>query len=740
MVLSTPFFNFLNRCLAPWLCAAASLLWPAANAAEPLFKMPHVNAELVAARTAIRAGETLTIALRLQHQPQWHTYWRNPGDSGLPTAVDWQIPAGAKMGAIEWPAPKRLPVGPLVNYGYEGELLLPVQFSAPAKVAAGSTLTLRAQARWLVCKDICVPESAALTLQLPVVDATTEPGATAQWPALERIAAQQPQPLDASAWAAELQHAGRQLLLTLTRKASAGAASAAVAATPLVPPSLEVFPYDERVIEPARHEVFRTPQGYAIRLALADAAAPPPVFSGVAVAAGVASPWGAGKPLAAEFNATVRSVASIVLPPGAVAMTLPVDANKASPEAVASSGVLAALTLAVVGGLVLNLMPCVFPVLSIKLLSLAQHDLAPAVRRQHALLYSAGVVLTFLALAGVLLVLQAGGRALGWGFQLQEPGVVFVLALLFFAMALNLAGAFEFGLAGLQPLLALRLRHPGIDALASGVLAVVAASPCTAPFMGAAIGFAVTQPAAVALSVFAALGLGMALPYTALVLLPGWRDHLPRPGPWMLRLKQLLAFPLFATVVWLLWVLGLQAGLEGVVKALLAFIALAFVSWAAPLLPAPGWLARAGAVAALLAVGMWSWPVALPATHTQAAPAPLGQPSAASWQPYDDIALARYLAAGQPVFIDFTAAWCVSCQVNKRLVLQRTDTLAAFAQAKVVLMRADWTQQDARITAALLRLGRNGVPVYALMRPGREPLLLPEVLTLARVRNALAAP
>jgi thiol:disulfide interchange protein DsbD len=344
----------------------------------------------------------------------------------------------------------------------------------------------------------------------------------------------------------------------------------------------------------------------------------------------------------------------------------------------------------------------------------------------------------------------------GWGFQLQEPGVVFVLALLFFALGLNLMGLFELGSLLPQRLGGWRAQHPGVDAFASGALAVLAASPCTAPFMGAALGFAITQPMPLAIAVFATLGLGMAIPYILLVLMPGWRHRLPRPGPWMLRLKQALAFPMFATVIWLIWVLGLQAGIDGAAQALLALLGLAVLVWLLGLLRRPtaaariGALASVGAMAALLA---WSWPSSSATAGTsgvasgatvQAAPSSAkvvvaGDAAAGSaWLPYSDAAVSDELAQGRTVFVDFTAAWCVSCQVNKRLVLSRPDLLADFDRAHVVRMRADWTRRDAEITAALARFGRNGVPVYALLRPGQPPVLLPEILTTGIVRDALA--
>lgn len=697
--------------------------------AQPV-KTEHVTAELVTEAAAVQPGQALQIGLRLQHIPHWHTYWRNPGDSGLPTTLSWSAPEGSVFGEIHWPAPRRLPIGPLVNYGYEGELLLPLRYTAPSNAQPGSTLQLQAQANWLVCRDICIPENASLTLQLPVAAAGSPPAPSAHAALFESTAMQQARPLQG--WRSELQHAGNELLLRLDRD------EAASSANPGALPAVEVFPYTEQLVEPARHELYRTPSGYALRMSLISNAALPEVFNGIVVLQGAdaaAAPtlWGSPQ-RSAEFAAPVKEVAAIALPQGAVRIGAP------APEQLGGSGAAlglwAALLLALVGGAVLNLMPCVFPVLSIKLIGLAQQHHDPRATHVHVLAYSAGVVLSFVALAGLLLALRAAGSAVGWGFQLQEPGVVFVLALLFFAIGLNLMGVFEVGNLLPQGLASWRAKRPSADAFATGVLAVVAASPCTAPFMGAALGFAVTQSAGVALGVFAALGVGMVLPYAALALLPGWRHKLPRPGAWMLRLKQGLAFPMFATVVWLVWVLGLQAGIDGAAKLLLALVGLAFAVWLGGLLRHRAALGLVVA-AAMASVLVWSWPAAL--SPVQASVSTPGDAAASAvWQPYNEAAAQVLVDQGRPVFVDFTAAWCVSCQVNKRLVLNTASTQADFSAAKVTLMRADWTLRDAEITAALAKLGRNGVPVYVLMRPGKEPLLLPEILTGSLVRNALS--
>ena len=368
-------------------------------------------------------------------------------------------------------------------------------------------------------------------------------------------------------------------------------------------------------------------------------------------------------------------VAGILSSPGQPPVEIDVAVAPGAPAP--SIGLLAALAFAFAGGLILNLMPCVLPVLSIKVLGFAGTT-HPAAMRTHGLLYGAGVVVSFLALAGLLIALQAGGKAIGWGFQLQSPVFVAALALLFLALALNLSGAFEFRSLLPAGLANAAASNPHADAFLTGVLAVLVASPCTAPFMGAALGYALTESAAVSLSVFAALGVGMAVPYVLLAFRPQWLKHLPKPGPWMQRLKRWLAVPLYATVVWLAWVFSIQVGLAG----------------------------------------------------TQA--------GTDAWAPYSEARLAELVAQGKPVFVDFTAAWCVTCQVNKQLVLSRPETERAFARKGVVLLRADWTRQDPEITRALAALGRNGVPVYALYRQGREPKLLPEILTPEALRNALA--
>jgi thiol:disulfide interchange protein DsbD len=687
------------------LLLVAAALAPIAASPAPV-RTPHVEAELIAERTALVPGEPLTVALRLAMIPGWHTYWRNPGDSGEPTRIEWRLPAGFAAGPIEWPAPRQLPVGPLMNYGYEGEVLLLSRLTPPADLPRGRAVTLSAKASWLVCEVKCIPEEAELSLVLPAASTSGDDPRWARSIAAARAAL--PAPSGAlGGW-------------RLTARGGPGAATLAV-----VPPAgvaletLTFFPFDAGKIEPAAPQrLTRADDGY--RLTLAAAAQPVGEFTRVAGI--LVAPHGFGPEAA-------RAVTIDVPIEGAV------TAGAATPVAAPGAielGLAFALIAALGGGLLLNLMPCVLPVLSIKVLGFAGQDgAARAARRRHGFLYAAGVLASFWLLAALLLGLRSLGAELGWGFQLQSPPIVAALALFFFVLGLNLSGVFEFGQLLPGRVAAWRSGHPSLDWFLSGVLAVLVASPCTAPFMGAALGYAVGEGGARAFAVFSALGVGMALPYALLAWFPGWLKRLPRPGQWMERLKQFLAFPLYGTAVWLAWVLGLQAGIDAVTWLLVAAVLAAAAAWILGASGARGPALRA--TAALLAVAAVA--VAIPSTHTPAR-APLATADAA-WKPYSAGRIELLAAAGTPVFVDFTAAWCVTCQVNKRLVLERDDVQRAFRARGVELVRADWTRRDAEVTRALAALGRNGVPVYVLYRPGRPPLLLPEVLTRERLLAAL---
>jgi len=695
--------------------AAAPFLLALAAHAAPVVRTEHVEAQLVSDVRSAQPGKPVLVGLKLRMIPDWHTYWKNPGDSGLPTRVHWQLPPGWTAGEIHWPYPQLLPVGPLMNYGYEDDIVLLSSLTPPADAKPG-TADIKAKVEWLVCKDICVPEKGELDLALPVSGAPPEkdPRFVAH---IER--AQDMLPVQPAGWSSAAAIVGKSLVVRIT--APAGAAP---------PDKVTFFPEREELIVPAAPEkVARDGQSLTVTMQLAD---PPP--QGVTSVAGVAV-------AAAGWPGTDGRKALQVEAPIQVSLPAAAAGSIAGGAAGFDGGIggsfLAALAFAFAGGLILNLMPCVFPVLGIKVMGFVKHAHGhPSVMRAQGAMFAIGVLVSFAALAGTMLALRAGGAQLGWGFQLQSPVVVALLACLFFILALNLAGVFEWGAFAQSMTSNLGARGRYADAFLSGVLATVVATPCTAPFMGAAVGFTMTQGAGLALAVFVMLGVGMALPVFVLAFFPALLKRLPKPGAWMETFKQVLAFPLFATVAWLAWVLGAQAGNDAVLALTMGLVLIGLGAWMY------GRWAHAGArwqpvLGALLAVAglAVAWPPA-GAAHDAGAVAS----KESGWEPWSPEKVKSLLAQGRPVFVDFTAAWCVTCQVNKRVALHDAAVVKAFAARGIATLQADWTRQDPRITEALAALGRNAVPVYALYLPGEDaPRLLPEVLTpsvvLAAVEN-----
>jgi thiol:disulfide interchange protein DsbD len=690
------------------LLVALLISQPAAAQSLPRFGAPerHVEAQLLAATDAIVPGEPLTVGLKLTHQPEWHTYWQVPGDSGLPTRIEWKLPAGFSAGPIDWPHPKRLPAGPLVNFGYEGETLLVTTIQVPAELAAGTNVTLAGKAEWLECKDVCIPGDADIALTLPVKPSAGPSAAASMFSEARALV---PQPLAGVAGQATIDGTRIKVGFVLP----VGRATS----------KIEFFPTEEGRIEPAAPQVLRR-EGDAIELFLTAAQpvkADATSLSGVLVANGGPAKGG-----------WVGSIA-VPLAAGAVA---PVSAGAATGNA-ASMSLVAALGAAFLGGLILNLMPCVFPVLSLKLIGLAQHRTHSGPLAAHGIAFGVGVVLSFVLLAGLLIGLQQAGSALGWGFQLQTPWVVASLTILFFLIGLNLLGVYEFtfgsGVANTKAADSLTAKSDWRGSFGTGVLAVIVASPCTAPFMSAALGYAITQPAVIALSVFASLGVGMATPYLLLTLFPALLAKLPRPGRWMELFKQFMAFPMFATCVWLLWVLAQQVDAGGVALALGVLVAVGFATWALGLSQKGAypfrWVALAGAVLAALTFA--------PLATTEPAAAAAKSASDSGWVDYSPEKLAQLKSEGKPVFVDFTAAWCVTCQVNKRVALNTDQVVDRFTAEGIVRMKADWTNRDERITKALAEFGRNGVPLYVLYDAQGNPTVLPEILTEGTVLAAL---
>lgn len=690
----------------------------AAAQAAPIVKTEHVEAQLVSDKVAAQPGKPLLVGLKLRMAPEWHTYWKNPGDSGLPTRIQWVLPEGWKAGDIQWPYPKHLPVGPLMNYGYEDEVVLLSELTPPAGAKPGPVV-IGAKAEWLVCKDVCIPEKGELELAMPVADgeAAADPRFLAH---IER--SQRMLPAKAEGWKFESSLAGKTLMVRLTPPAGTSA-----------PQKVTFFPERELLIEPAApQKLVREGDAVRIEMKLAE-----PALKDVTSVAGVAvaqSDWPGTTRKAIEVDAPVS--ATPIAAAGAAGSGATAQPGGGSEI---GSSVWTALAFAFLGGILLNLMPCVFPVLGIKVMGFVEHAHGETrAMRVQGVIFAAGVILSFLVLAGLMLGLRAGGMQLGWGFQLQSPVVVTLLAGLFFVLALNLSGVFEWGLFAQTLTSNLSARGRYADAFVSGVLATVVATPCTAPFMGAAVGYTLTQDTSVSLAVFAALGAGMALPVLLLALNPRLLKRLPKPGAWMETFKQVLAFPLYATVAWLVWVLGAQSGNDAVLALLGGLVLLAMGAWMYGRWHHSTSLWRP-AVAILFAVAglALAWPA--PQGAGAAGQPPVAKAGELPWQEWSPERVAELTSQGKAVFVDFTAAWCVTCQVNKRVALNNDDVVKAFAARGVIPLRADWTRNDPRITETLAGLGRNAIPVYALYLPGREaPLLLPEVLTPSIVLAELA--
>jgi thiol:disulfide interchange protein DsbD len=682
----------------------AGLILAAAPPARAAAPVEPVSARLAAEASGIAPGATLWVDLHLDIAPGWHTYWRNPGDSGLPTEIAWTLPAGFTAGDIAWPMPERFVVGTLGNYGYRDAVDLLVPITAAQDVEPGNTERFEARASWLVCSEICIPGEAKMSLALPVgvIPAMPDPAKAALFAAAR---SHLPKPAE---FEARFAVTAREIRLTVPDAALAG----------LDQPTAAFFPYTENAVDAAGEPKLEHGRG-GFELVLARATGPaaklPTALDGVLAVSG--------------GGATERAVT--------------LHAASASPaiaEGSPADGIAwwEALLFALLGGIVLNLMPCVFPVLSLKLLSLAGAADRRA-QRHHAAAYALGVILSFTLLGGGLLILRAGGAAIGWGFQLQSPIVVGLLAYLLFAMGLSLSGAADFGLglAGIGDRFAGRGGLAG--AFATGILATVVATPCTAPFMSAALGFALLAPPPLALAVFVALGVGLAAPLALATLVPGMTRLLPRPGRWMVLFKQLLAFPLYGTVAWLLWVLIQEVGPDGALAALFGLVCVGFAVWvygftrlAGPTMRRVGTgLAAAGTAAALV----------LAVTAAPAGARPEGTKAAAQdglgYEPFSPARLAALTAEHRPVFVNMTAAWCLTCLVNEHTTLDSAAVRHAFADRHIVALKGDWTRQNPDITAFLQQFGRSGVPLYLLYDRTGAPTILPQILTQADIFDML---
>ena len=695
------------------LLALASGLQAQTLAPTAVVSTAQVRAELlVHAPEGVAPGKPLYAGLWLKHQPEWHTYWLNAGDSGLATQLDWTLPAGLSAGKVAWPLPHKIAVGNLTNYGYEGSTLLvtPITVGSDFKAGAGP-LSLQLKAQWLVCRQECIPQEG--TFQLTLSPHTSHAASAALF---EDVLRQQPQTLTGARHTASAAGHAMQVKVSGLPKALQGQQLAVFPTqSDLLEASAERHPQAQQAWEgevwtamlPVSSMRVSQPAQFGLMLVQGQGAARSAWLAEVAVQGAWAEP------------APVTPPAMVPTPPAAAAADL---------------GFGAALLGALLGGLILNLMPCVLPVLAIKVLSFTRPHANPWVHRMAGLTYSLGVVASTLLLGAVVMGLRAAGDQLGWGFQLQSPWVVSGLCILFTLIALNLWDVFSVQLVLPARLLSWESHHPAVDALFSGVLTVAIATPCTAPFMGASIGLAIGLPVWQGLLIFAMLGLGLALPVLLISWFPALSNRLPRPGPWMNTLRHALAFPMLATVIWLLWVLGQQTDVHAVAALLGVLLLLSGLLWALTLHPR-GRLLLGTLFGAIL---VWAMTQTLPLLSQTSDPTPSAtSPSAERWQAWSEARVKAALAAGQPVFVDFTAAWCVTCQVNKRTTLANADVLADFDSRHVLLLRADWTRQDPVITRALSALGRSGVPVYVLYSPNRPARVLSELISVSEVRQTL---
>ncbi|MEP6883809.1 MAG: protein-disulfide reductase DsbD domain-containing protein [Gammaproteobacteria bacterium] len=684
----------------------------------------NVKAHLVSEVSAVAPGQSFWVALELNIRDGWHTYWRNPGDSGQATSIKWQLPAGFTAGNIVWTTPHRFELPPLVNYGYAGRAVHLVEITAPKDLKPGTPVALFAKASWLVCSDVCIPEDADLQLKLPTSAAAggIDPLDTALFTAARsELPSAQP-----AATSARIQD-GR-LVITLGKEWGT--------TLPQIK-SLAFFPYDEGGIEYAAPQIVaRNRDAVELSMKLGDRPPKAGIIRGVLLATEQSGNETVTVPMeiAAGFSAADGGLS-------------PATPRSAGAPGIDDTSLPVLLLFAILGGLILNLMPCVFPVLSIKAIGLVEQARKhPAAVRTKGLVFAAGVISSMLCLAALLLVLRAGGEQIGWGFQLQSPLFVTLLVYLLLAVGLNLSGVFEFGggLAGVGD----GLTHGDSyrAAFFTGVLTTLVATPCTAPFMAFAVGAALTQPPIVALCIFASLGLGLALPYLLLSFAPWMRRALPRPGAWMDTLKQFFAFPIYASAAWLLWVLAQQTSSLGLGAALAGAILVALAAWAYQKSKSSSSTGRVAALAtAMLAVLL---AIVLPVRFAGLAAAATGASAGGGsahadgeWQPYDAARVASLIAAGKPLLVNFTASWCLTCLVNERNAFADSGVQEVFRSKGVTLMKGDWTNRDPAITQALAAFGRAGVPLYVVYnaKPGASAaVVLPQLLTASVVQSAFA--
>ncbi|MFC5580993.1 protein-disulfide reductase DsbD family protein [Rhodanobacter terrae] len=699
--------------LVIWL---ATVLPATAEAQSP------VDVSLVSIQRSVQPGKPITVALRVQHRPHWHTFWKNPG-TGLPTELQWDLPSGWVVGSIQWPTPVLVldAQGNISGHGYVGLLYLPMTMTPPVDARPGSQVVLKATAHWLMCDTVCVPGEQDVSLTLPV---SADPPVLDE--AVRAAIAKMPMPRAATDW-----------------KLAASEDSHAVTLHVVAPgevSNLHFFPEDQFIAYKQPQTVASRGDRALLKMAL-DADEPMPAgarLRGVLAYTDVQGGYN-GVDVNLPFVSDTAAAAATAVQVSAVGPTVTDSTRAGNINNTGTAGGLSvgALLFALLGGLILNLMPCVFPVLGIKVMGFI--DQAGKDRRTvaaHAWGFTAGVMLSFWALAGALALLRAGGQQLGWGFQLQSAPFVFGLAVVMLMFALNLSGVFEIGVRATSIGSRLQARRGIAGSFFAGVLATVVATPCSAPFLAPALGAALALPVAQSFLVFTFIALGLSLPYLLLSVFPGLIQWLPRPGAWMETFKQAMAFPLFATVGYLVWVLAGQASEYGLLNALFALAVVAFALWVYGRFSRPGtgvgcrrFALIGGLLLFVLALGL-GWPRRAPAAQLK-------------WETWSPERVTQLRQQGRGIYVDFTARWCATCQVNKKVVFGSPAVQAYFREQHIAMLEADWTNSDPRITAALAKWGRSAVPFNLVYPPGGDssaPLVMPSLLTPKIVLNAFRKP
>jgi len=675
----------------------------------------QVKARLIASVDAVHPGDDIQVGVHQWIIPHWHTYWINPGDSGIATTIKYDLPAGATVTDIQWPTPGRMTLGPVTNYGYEHEVTLLSTIHVPEAVSAGSVFPINAVVNWLVCEEECIPQQVELSLQLPVVAQGQPAGSGSPLIAKARSAL----PV-ASPWPVTVEHSDNDLLLRVGGFEIPGGSIK----------DIWFYPTEWGRVAQSAAQTWRV-DGNSIELKFPAGDAP----------------LANGENLNGVLVITENSNDGPIVRGFTINPVLGNTAKDGARVNESEVAFVSAILFAFLGGVILNLMPCVFPVLSIKALSLLKHaQHSPQQTRLNGLVYSAGVLVSFALLGGVLIALKASGTQIGWGFQFQSPVFVLAVTYLIFAAGLSLSGVFTIGnsVVGIGSSLAERSGLTG--SFFTGVLATIVATPCTAPFMGAALGFALTQPGPVLMAVFLSLGSGLAFPYLLLSLWPSFlQRRLPKPGIWMDRLKQALAFPMYGATVWLVWVLAQQTGVNGVAVALGGIVAIAFAAWLYEITKYNGqFVSRSGSgIAALVLLlsltggyfGIKNDPVASGVLSS-------AKSSEQNWEAYTEARFKTLRAEGKPVFLNFTAAWCISCLVNEKVALSRRAVIDGFKKSGITYLKGDWTNRNIEITRILAEFGRSGVPLYVYYPSGinTDPVVLPQILTPEIVTRAVTVP